>query len=216
MSRADLGHQSSCRRRMSHWQSVLTSSAFGTRSNSVGSITWPAQWHTADHYHRVRHGKMATDHHQSTCHRAVAARARRRPRPLRINQTAPNTQGAEAVAIAHPSATSDPRRTDAFGAGTGEKVGRSAQFDATICAPKRHNFSASARQKHEERGKVGIVLVDPSGSVPRTTILTSCQSRRALARRPSRLRAAPTARRHGGCTSLPPNHTSVAAATIPF
>src|ERR1051325_8271476 len=64
-------------------------------------------------------------------------------------------------------------------------------------------------------GKVGIVLVDRHGSVPRTTILTSCQAGRAWAGRRSRLRAAPTARRHGGCTSLAPNLTSVAAATIP-
>src|ERR1051325_11045188 len=96
-----------------------------------------------------------------------------------------------------------------------KKVGRSAQFDATICAPKRHSFRLR-HGKARGTGEVGIVLVDRRGSVPRTTILTSCQSRRALARGGSRLRAAPTAWRHGGCTSLAPNHTSVAAATIPL
>src|ERR1051325_9838931 len=95
----------------------------------------------------------------------------------------------------------------------GREVGAARCHDLRTQAPQ---LSPSARQKHEERGKVGIVLVDRHGSVPRTTILTSCQSRRALARRRSRLRAAPTARRHGGCTSLPPNPTSVAAATIPL
>jgi hypothetical protein len=125
---------------MSHWQSVLTSSAFGTRSNSIGSITLPAQWHMAVHYHRVRRGKMATDDRQVHLPPSRRRGPRRRPRPLRIKQPAPNTEGAEAVAIAHPSCTSNSSGTDAFGAGTGEEVGRSAQFDATICAPKRHNF----------------------------------------------------------------------------
>jgi hypothetical protein len=44
MSRADVEHQSRGTRRMLHWQSVRTFSAFGTRSKGVGSITWPAQW----------------------------------------------------------------------------------------------------------------------------------------------------------------------------
>src|SRR4029079_16375529 len=99
------GHQSRGTRRISHWQSARTFCAFGTQSTIVGSITWPAQSHMAVHYHRVRRGKMATDHHQSTCHRAVAAGARRRPRPLRSKQTAPNTEGAEDVAIVLPSTT---------------------------------------------------------------------------------------------------------------
>jgi hypothetical protein len=173
MSRADLGNQSSRTRRMLHWQSVRTFSAFGTWSNSVGSITWPAQWHRVVHYHRDWRGKMATDHHQSTCHRAVAAGTRRRPRPLRIKQSAPNTEGAEALAIAHPSAVHNPSRTDVFGAGTGEKgreVGAVRCHDLRTQAPQ---FSASARQSTRKPEKTGTLSSLGAGNVPRTTILTS-------------------------------------------
>src|ERR1051325_7601359 len=50
-------------RRTSHWQSVRTFSAFGTRSAGVGSITWPAQWHTGSPQPLLFARKDVTDHH---------------------------------------------------------------------------------------------------------------------------------------------------------
>jgi hypothetical protein len=123
---------------MSHWQSVLTSSAFGTGSNSIGSITWPAQWHAAVHYHRVRRGKMATDHHQPTCHRAVAARGGA-GRALSEATDCIQHRRRGNYRNRAPERRVQSKWNGCVWRRHREKLGRSAQFDATICASKRHN-----------------------------------------------------------------------------
>src|ERR1051325_74532 len=190
-------------------------SGFGTRSNSVGSITWPAQWHRAVHYHRDRRGKLARDTPQPAGPRAAARGARRRPRPLRIKQTAPNTEGAEAAAIAHPSCTSNSGGTEAFGAGTGEKAGRSAQFDAMICAPKRHNFRLRHGKARGNRRRREHSRRSARGTCPAQRSSQADKGRRTVAPAAEPPWAAPTARRHGSRTSFSPNHTLVAAASVP-
>ena len=159
---------------------------------------------------------MASEHLRSTWHRAVAAEARRRPRPLRIKQIAPNIEGAEAVAIAHPSCTSNSSGTDVFGEKyrrKGREVGAVRCHDLRTQAPQ---FLASARVKHVEPERMETLSSIGAEACPAQR---SSQAAKAAERwlgggaAFGRLR---TARRHGGCTSLPPRQASVAAATIPL
>jgi hypothetical protein len=159
------GHQFSRTRRMSHWQSVLMFSAFGTRSNSVGSITWPAQWHRAVHHHRDRRGKMA---------QIITSPPATEPSPRGAAPAAPSPN--QTICSKHRRRGSSRnrapecrKRSKSHGRirrryrRKGREVGAVRCYDLRTQAPQ---FSASARQKHEERGRSESFLLIGTGVCP--------------------------------------------------